>query len=410
MLIYYICSENCTRQSFERRFANELQRIDIPLWSTSISVTFGDSGISSDIDDNYGDTTAAIVIASRDLFHEPSTIDIVKTTSRYETIKFIFVLNKISKVEFNSLIEEKLPELKSKVNNKQVYDRNDGINNITSEIGLYLSKMTRGETERISSGIDVLDYLLAGGFVKGSAFNIIGPSGSGKTTLGVQIQKAILESGLGCLYITYSEAPIRILRRFTELGCDITQYINNGKFRIFDSYSALNGLDSEATKRSVGLDWFPAIVRVDNPSDSKTYFELQIKVIEQIGPGGVNIIDNSNKRYEMAQMQKDISEETYKAHFSRFKAKAGDSLQNVGIHIVEADDSHDELIKHLTRLEDGNLILKHEIDETGKLIRKLCVEPRGQLGRGDTKWYEYVITQKGIRILPANFDLVNNLK
>lgn len=165
MLIYYICSETCVRQSFERRFANELQRIDIPLWSTSISVTFGDNGISSNTDDNYGNTTAAIVIASHALFQEVSTVEIIKTASKYETIKFIFVLNKLSKVEFNSLIEEKLPELKFKINNKQVYDRNDGINNITSEIGLYLSKITREETKRISSGIDFLDYLLAGGGV-----------------------------------------------------------------------------------------------------------------------------------------------------------------------------------------------------------------------------------------------------
>lgn len=151
----------------------------------------------------------------------------------------------------------------------------------------------------------------------------------------------------------------------------------------------------------MGEEWFPAIIRVEDPMDAKAYFENQIKAIEQVGPGGVNIIDCVNKRYEISQLRNDPKEPTYKEHFSRFKAKAGDTLQSVGVHIVNPDE---ELIEHLTRIEDGNIRLDIKKDKSGAISRYLRVEEHGQLGRGDGKWYEYAINKNGIKFLPVNFE------
>ena len=82
------------------------------------------------------------------------------------------------------------------------------------------------------------------------------------------------------------------------------------------------------------------------------------------------------------------------------KAKADDTLRNVGIHVVVSDD---KLMDHRTRVEDGNIRLKIEMDETGAISRYLRVEEHGQLGRGDGNWYEYTISKRGIKFLPVNF-------
>lgn len=352
------------------------------------------------MDDNFGNTNAAIIVVTQE-FIARGLKEALSRVIRYDTIKIIIILDGCNYKEFCEFINQNLDE-KARDKFNVFYNSDDGLKNIVSELGTTLSNKIDEATQKIPTGIQVLDFLTGGGLLRGSSLNIVGPSGAGKTTLGVQIQKHVLEMGFGCLYITYSEAPIKILRRFEDVGCDITKYIKNGKFRIFDSYSSLNALTAEDTKKSVGEEWYPAIIRVEDPTDSIAYFENQIKAIEQIGPGGVNIIDCVNTRYEISKEQKNPNGSTYKEHFTRFKAKAGDTLQNVGIHIVVEPD--DKLIKHLTRVEDGNIRLKIETDKTGAISRYLRVEEHGQLGRGDGNWYEYTITKKGIKFLPANFE------
>ena len=402
MFLYFTCPKECGRNSFARKLARELQKIDFTLWSDTIPLGLGESCEMDDesMDDNFGNTNAAIIVVTQE-FIARGLKEALSRVIRYDTIKIIIILDGCNYKEFCEFINQNLDE-KARDKFNVFYNSDDGLKNIVSELGTTLSNKIDEATQKIPTGIQVLDFLTGGGLLRGSSLNIVGPSGAGKTTLGVQIQKHVLEMGFGCLYITYSEAPIKILRRFEDVGCDITKYIKNGKFRIFDSYSSLNALTAEDTKKSVGEEWYPAIIRVEDPTDSIAYFENQIKAIEQIGPGGVNIIDCVNTRYEISKEQKNPNGSTYKEHFTRFKAKAGDTLQNVGIHIVVEPD--DKLIKHLTRVEDGNIRLKIETDKTGAISRYLRVEEHGQLGRGDGNWYEYTITKKGIKFLPANFE------
>lgn len=402
MFLYFTCPKECGRNSFARKLARELRKIDFTLWSDTIPLGLGESCKMDDesMDDNFGNTNAAIIVVTQE-FIARGLKEALSRVIRYDTIKIIIILDGCNYKEFCEFINQNLDE-KARDKFNVFYNSDDGLKNIVSELGTTLSNKIDEATQKIPTGIQVLDFLTGGGLLRGSSLNIVGPSGAGKTTLGVQIQKHVLEMGFGCLYITYSEAPIKILRRFEDVGCDITKYIKNGKFRIFDSYSSLNALTAEDTKKSVGEEWYPAIIRVEDPTDSIAYFENQIKAIEQIGPGGVNIIDCVNTRYEISKEQKNPNGSTYKEHFTRFKAKAGDTLQNVGIHIVVEPD--DKLIKHLTRVEDGNIRLKIETDKTGAISRYLRVEEHGQLGRGDGNWYEYTITKKGIKFLPANFE------
>lgn len=408
MLVYYSCPINTSRNSFERQLVVELQKTNVNLWSSTIQLQMANRVISNYDDDNFGNTNVAIIVVSHSFFENDVTKSDFYKLFSYDTITLFLVLNEMTLEEVKEYLEkDDKSNFLSKIKGEYIFDSNDGLDPVASQIGIELFKLQNITSDKISTGIKELDYLLDGGLVKGSSFNIIGPRGSGKTTIGIQIQKRVLEAGGGGLYITYSLSPLAILRRFTDMGCNITKHIKEGRFRIYDSYSALNGLTREDTRTSVGDECFTAIIRVDNPYDTKSYFENQIEAIKSIAKKSnglsVNIIDSTNERYLLKQQQQNSDPESYKQYFSKFKAKAGDVLHFIGIHLVQANDEHDELVRHLTRMEDGSIILIQEKDEkSGKVTRYLKVEEYGSIGGGDNKKYQYIVNKNGIIFLPQN--------
>lgn len=61
----------------------------------------------------------------------------------------------------------------------------------------------RQELERIQSGVERLDYILFGGFLKGGTYTVMGPPGSGKTIFGNQICFNHIKLSQGkCVYVT----------------------------------------------------------------------------------------------------------------------------------------------------------------------------------------------------------------
>lgn len=239
MFIYFACSKKSKRTSNAMKYAREFLKMNFNFWSTTISLSLGEKceTDAERIDDNFGNTNAAIIVVTREFLKEDLK-NVLAKVIRYDTIRIFIILDKCGIKEFNDFVQREFEiEVEDKFND--FYNSEDGMKNIVSEIGAILTISSEETPEKIPTGIQVLDFLTGGGLIRGSSLNIVGPSGSGKTTLGVQIQKHVLEMGFGCLYITYSEAPIKILRRFVDVGCDITKYINDGKFLIYDSYSSL---------------------------------------------------------------------------------------------------------------------------------------------------------------------------
>jgi len=74
---------------------------------------------------------------------------------------------------------------------------------------------------KISSGIDGLDKLLRGGFIKGRAYYIRGESGTGRTTIGLHFLAEGAKKGERVLLITTTEKAEFIRRNSKELGLEI---------------------------------------------------------------------------------------------------------------------------------------------------------------------------------------------
>ncbi|MEM5828511.1 MAG: ATPase domain-containing protein [Candidatus Aenigmatarchaeota archaeon] len=88
--------------------------------------------------------------------------------------------------------------------------------------------------ERISTGIEELDKLLEGGFVKGSCILVSGYPGSGKTIFGFQFLIEGLKRGENAIYFTLEESKQDLLEDVERFGWKefLLEKEKEGKFLI----------------------------------------------------------------------------------------------------------------------------------------------------------------------------------
>ena len=86
--------------------------------------------------------------------------------------------------------------------------------------------------ERISSGINELDNMLGGGFLKGSSVLISGSSGSGKTLLLLTLALHNASKGKKVLYITFEESEEQLETNAKSLGYSVNELKSKGLLQI----------------------------------------------------------------------------------------------------------------------------------------------------------------------------------
>jgi KaiC/GvpD/RAD55 family RecA-like ATPase len=82
---------------------------------------------------------------------------------------------------------------------------------------------------RLSSGIQVLDDLIEGGFREGSINLVVGEPGSGKSTLAVQFLQAGFKAGEAGLYVSVEEDKEKFFANMKNFGFDLEQFEKSGK-------------------------------------------------------------------------------------------------------------------------------------------------------------------------------------
>ena len=87
--------------------------------------------------------------------------------------------------------------------------------------------------DRVRTGIEGLDELLCGGFLRGDAILVAGAPGSGKTSLGMQfLYNGITKYQESGLFITFEEFPQRIYRDAANFGWDFRGLEEQGKLKV----------------------------------------------------------------------------------------------------------------------------------------------------------------------------------
>jgi circadian clock protein KaiC len=87
--------------------------------------------------------------------------------------------------------------------------------------------------DRVRTGIEGLDQLLCGGFLRGDAVLVAGAPGTGKTSLGMQyLYNGITQYREPGLFITFEEFPERIYRDAASFGWDFRALEEQGKLKV----------------------------------------------------------------------------------------------------------------------------------------------------------------------------------
>jgi len=85
---------------------------------------------------------------------------------------------------------------------------------------------------RVSSGVERLDAMLAGGYYLGSSTLITGSPGTAKTTLSAAFAEAASRRKERTLFISFDEAPAQIVRNMDSVGIPLGTHVQSGVLRI----------------------------------------------------------------------------------------------------------------------------------------------------------------------------------
>jgi circadian clock protein KaiC len=88
-------------------------------------------------------------------------------------------------------------------------------------------------SDRVATGIDGLDKMLAGGLIQGTVAVVRGAAGTGKSSLGMEyLAHGIENAGENGLYVSLEEFAQQIYRDSESLGFDFKKYEADGKLNI----------------------------------------------------------------------------------------------------------------------------------------------------------------------------------
>jgi len=119
-------------------------------------------------------------------------------------------------------------------------------------------------TERVSSGLERLDYLLGGGIYRGSSMLITGEAGTGKTTIAAMMLAAACARGERALFVAFEESPAQLLRDMASVGIDLGRWVDAGVLRIFAGRPIAYGLELHlATVLHIVEEFGPTVVALD---------------------------------------------------------------------------------------------------------------------------------------------------
>ncbi|MEM2849204.1 MAG: ATPase domain-containing protein [Candidatus Bathyarchaeia archaeon] len=106
------------------------------------------------------------------------------------------------------------------------------------------------ELDQVKVGIDGLDFLLQGGFIRGSTVVLAGPVGTLKSHIGFHFIYSGLKNGEKCFcFSTNQDLEILSLQLKINYGWDLKQYVNTGMLDFF-YYSPVSVQTYELTEFS----------------------------------------------------------------------------------------------------------------------------------------------------------------
>jgi circadian clock protein KaiC len=103
-------------------------------------------------------------------------------------------------------------------------------------------------TDRISSGVPILDEMLGGqGFYRGSSVLVTGTAGTGKSSFAARFVESACQRGERALYLAFEESPSQIQRNMSSVGVELGKWMKKGMLEIVAERPTSMGLESHLT-------------------------------------------------------------------------------------------------------------------------------------------------------------------
>ncbi|MFZ6030126.1 MAG: circadian clock protein KaiC [Chloroflexota bacterium] len=119
-------------------------------------------------------------------------------------------------------------------------------------------------TERISTGVPMLDDMLRGGLYRGSSTLITGSPGTAKSTLCGAFVEAACQRGEKALYVSFDEAGEEIVRNMASVNIRLQPYVESGLLYLHSVRTAARSADRHLMNLRTMIDGFqPLCVAVD---------------------------------------------------------------------------------------------------------------------------------------------------
>ena len=121
--------------------------------------------------------------------------------------------------------------------------------------------------ERYSSGVQGLDEMTHGGWLRNSIIIVRGPTGSGKTMLSGLFARAGASRGERVVYYGFEETRPILLRNYREIGMPMDQFIDTGHLKVICRYPEATSLEDLLVDLRLGLEELkPSLIVLDSIS------------------------------------------------------------------------------------------------------------------------------------------------
>ena len=121
--------------------------------------------------------------------------------------------------------------------------------------------------ERYSSGVEGLDEMTHGGWLRNSIIILRGPTGSGKTMLAGLYARAGAARGERVVYYGFEETRSILLRNYREIGMEMDSLVETGNLKVICRYPEATSLEDLLVDLRLGLEELkPSLIVIDSIS------------------------------------------------------------------------------------------------------------------------------------------------
>jgi len=217
-------------------------------------------------------------------------------------------------------------------------------------------------TERISSGVALLDAMLCGGYYRGTSVLISGAPGTCKSSLAAAFAEAACVRKERTVYMSFDEAPAQIIRNVASIGIDLAPHFASGVLTMCSLRARSDNPEAHVARirelvksrqaRNLVIDPISALLQT---TDEAIADHAAVQILDVAKSRGVttvstSLLANSAPLSEETPIRVSTIADTW-MHLS-YVSKAGE--RNRALTIVKSrGTSHSNQVRELVLSDDG---------------------------------------------------------